>query len=1270
MSDGKEPVDQLNLLSDNVGGPLRETGVQVMMKTSNFVLQDVSFVSSEIPTTEELIILHSIEQQENIIGVIVDSGSSKPWMTPCLDDFVSAPIPVQEEIFGIASSLQVQGVGEVEWVLLDDNGHPVVIHSKAYYVPNLPVRLMSPQKYVRENGGSFLIEGEFMYWTLKDGTKFTLPYLEGVDLPVAWGYDRKSNLSCNAWVLDDANQNLTTSQKELLKWHCKLGHTSFKSIQALARRGFLPHKLANVDAPMCTACRYARAKKTPVPTATKIAIKTEHDVNSIKEGDLFPGQRVSLDHLESHLPGKLWSEQGRFLKDRHYIGGAIFVDHASGYMSLQLQESLNAAETVRSKHLFEREAYEYRVLIESYHTDNGIFSAKDFREALEKGQQSVRYCAVGAHHQNGVAERAIGTITEHARAMMLHAASSWPECVDSSLWPLVVKYAVYLWNHMPNPETGLAPIEIFSEVKSDYYELLSSHVWGCPVYVLDPALQGGVKLPRWRPRSRRGMFVGISDVHSSKVGLVMNLSTKNVSPQYHLVYDEWFTTVKSAEDIPPDNWEDLFIHHRERADYDYDVVTPKLDVEWMDNEEQREVQELEALRHKALAQGKHTDTSKSGEKESGKDLSHDFDLENEVQEFERIRSPMSFSPRHERFTPELPTIKEQIPKPAEVIAGVRRSNRVRKPPSRLIEHMDADSKTYQALYNELKGNTCFTAHLKTLQELLTNPRTKELDGMHPWTYTASMVDQDSPTYFEAMTGPDSEKYRQAMAIEIEELVAKGTWKLRERSSLPEGANVLPSTWAFKRKRNPSGIVTRYKARFCVRGDKQVKGIDCFDTYAPVVAWSTVRLMFILSLLLGLKSRQVDYNNAFVQAELNEEVFVELPKDFYAIGDDGSEENVVLQLIKSLYGLKQSPLKWFQKLCSGLKARGFKQSAIDPCLFLKDDIVCVVYVDDCLFFSPEESVIDNMVNDLKTEFDLEPEDDVAAFLGIKIEPKENGTIELKQPHLIERILNVTQMNNCHATATPANEKPIGKDEEGEPRIEEWHYGSVIGMLMWLCSNTRPDISYAVHQCARFTHVAKRKHEEAVKRICRYLKGTQDKGLILNPTSEMKLDCFVDADFAGLWGVEDPQDPVSVKSRTGYVITFAACPIVWVSKLQTEIALSTMEAEYIALSQSMRDLLPLRTLTVELLGTLHTEFEGTLTHSTVFEDNNGTIVLATAPQMTPRSKHIGIKYHFFREAVRTKEVHIERIDSENQKADIFTKGLTQEKFEKMRKLLMGW
>ena len=228
-----------------------------------------------------------------------------------------------------------------------------------------------------------------------------------------------------------------------------------------------------------------------------------------------------------------------------------------------------------------------------------------------------------------------------------------------------------------------------------------------------------------------------------------------------------------------------------------------------------------------------------------------------------------------------------------------------------------------------------------------------------------------------------------------------------------------------------------------------------------------------------------------------------------------------------------------------------------------------------------------------------------------------------------------------------------------------------MLLYLASNSRPDISFAVHQCARFTHNTRAIHEDAVLRICRYLKNTSEDGLIYKPTYKTTVDCYADADFAGLWGVKDPEDPVVSKSRMGYTILLANCPILWVSKLQTETALSTLHAEYVALSQSCRDLVPIKDVVKELatnVGIDKSKVEYT-TKSTCFEDNQGALVTAKCPKFTPGTKFIAVKYHWFQELVNTL-FKIKKVDTKEQKADIFTKGLQGDSFLRIRKLLCGW
>jgi len=561
----------------------------------------------------------------------------------------------------------------------------------------------------------------------------------------------------------------------------------------------------------------------------------------------------------------------------------------------------------------------------------------------------------------------------------------------------------------------------------------------------------------------------------------------------------------------------------------------------------------------------------------------------------------------------------------------------------------------------LAANSC--GYSGTTQELIVN-------WVHPLFLKAKVEASktDNPNWWEAMKSPFADEYWKAAVKEIQTLEKMGVWEVVDR---PEGANVIDSTWAFRIKRFPDGLIKKFKARFCVRGDQQVHGIDFFETYAPVVQWTTVRLMLILEVLLGLKSKQGDITAAFVHADVEqgENIFVEMPHGF-------RKQGKVLKLKKTLYGLRQSPRAFWLYLTEKMNQCGMEQSKLDPCLFIGEKVICICYVDDLIFWAMDEAGIDTLANQLiAAGVSLEQESDAAGFLGVRIETDQaTGLMEMKQTGLIDRVIETLglDLGTTSGKFTPAEAKPLVKDVDGEPALGEFSYSSVVGMLLYLAGHTRPDIAYAVNCCARYMFCPKRSHELALKRIGRYLKATRNRGLVLNPSKLLKVDCYPDADFAGLYGHENPSDPSCVKSRTGFVITVANCPVLWQSKLQTETALSTMEAEIVALAHSCRELFPIMDM-VSLLGTkVGLPLKETTMNVSIHEDNAGALVLAETlpPQFTPRSKHYAIKTIWFREQIVKRKIKLVKIDTVEQLGDLFTKGLPRVTFEYLRKKLMGW
>jgi hypothetical protein len=278
-------------------------------------------------------------------------------------------------------------------------------------------------------------------------------------------------------------------------------------------------------------------------------------------------------------------------------------------------------------------------------------------------------------------------------------------------------------------------------------------------------------------------------------------------------------------------------------------------------------------------------------------------------------------------------------------------------------------------------------------------------------------------------------------------------------------------------------------------------------------------------------------------------------------------------------------------------------------------------------------------------------------------------------MIERILDMVGLGSDERVKmhdTPACDKNLlDKDPDGSPRTQPWNYRSVVGSLSYLQAMIRPDLTFSVQQCARFCNFPNKPHEEAVKRICRYLLRTKDKGLVLKPDPTRGLECFVDADWAGSWQHRSSADPLSAHSRTGYVIMYAGCPIIWASKMQSLVALSTTEAEYIALSSSLREVIYVINLLNELQGRGFRMNNATpVVKCKVFEDNRSCLEIATNHRTRPRTKHLSVRLHHFRSHVMAKTINIEHVSTKEQVADIFTKPLPRDQFRKLRAPLMGW
>eukprot|EP00804_Cyclotella_cryptica_P029108 CCRYP_005282-RA/>CCRYP_005282-RA protein AED:0.23 eAED:0.21 QI:0/0/0/0.75/0/0/4/0/1154 len=520
--------------------------------------------------------------------LIVDSGASC-CISPCKGDFESYS-QSSAKIKDLSGTNAVGGEGILRWHVLDCNGRAQTISIKGYHIPNASVRLLSPQALYKSLGG----HGE------QDLMKYLLMLPENVILDAPYGRANlpilpmrsPENTSCfwsrcfsfhtseqDVWarnILASSNQNPTLAQKELLLWHQlqnisrhrRDSHPSTSSDLVRLHSGPLLPCTYNVPSTACdnllrAACEISKAIRW-LPSVR--ATHSGHQPHMLlKENHVHPGDCMSCDHFISPVPGRVISSSGHSSSTNGYTCGTIYVDHCSTFLFINHQLTTSASDTIRGKLLLEREAADVGVAIKGYHTDNGVFSSAAFRSHCDDLGQSLRFSGVGAHHQNGVAERAIQTVTNMARANMPHATLHWPDRSFIDLWPLAMNYAVWVFNKLPRTGVGLSPEEMFSGIKCPRSGLPRTHVFGCPVYVLDPRLQDGKKIPKWDSRARQGLFIGFSPRNSSLVPLVLNPRTQHISPQFHVIFDDAFSTVPSLTTVAERDhrFEQLFQSSRE-----------------------------------------------------------------------------------------------------------------------------------------------------------------------------------------------------------------------------------------------------------------------------------------------------------------------------------------------------------------------------------------------------------------------------------------------------------------------------------------------------------------------------------------------------------------------------------------------------------------------------------------------------------------------------------------------------------------------------------
>lgn len=552
------------------------------------------------------------------------------------------------------------------------------------------------------------------------------------------------------------------------------------------------------------------------------------------------------------------------------------------------------------------------------------------------------------------------------------------------------------------------------------------------------------------------------------------------------------------------------------------------------------------------------------------------------------------------------------------------------------------------------AETADEEEIPEISEGTTEEETRKREGRKPaWLadYETSFLTQlEEPTsYEEAVTSAHSEKWKEAMDNELKVLHENNTWT---EVPTPTGKKIIDSKWVYKIKYDNDGKPFHFKARLVAKGFQQVQNFEIHDIYAPVARITTFRIVLAIANKFRLPVHHMDVRSAFLYGDIHEEVYMNLPKG------TACNKGIVCRLNKSIYGLKKSPKYWNMKFHTEIVKKGFIRSENDCCLYTKCNsgykIYLLLFVDDILLFSTDESELVNLKCYLSKIFCMKDLGLVTNYLGISVKQDLiNGVTELDQSNYLKQMLEKFNMTECKPMCTPMENKFQFIKPETSDVLLETKCRQIIGSIMYTVICTRPDLCASVSYLSRYQNYANNELYKAIKRILRYIKDTVNLKLVFQSNQSSDMLCgFVDSD----WG----NDLSTRKSTTGFVFKLFGCTVAWLSKKQQTVSLSSTEAEYIALC----------TAVVEAcwLDKLLNDFKLFIVSTIVMHvDNQAAINIGNNPENNKRVKHIDIKFYFVKQKIEDNVISLRYVKSEEQIADIFTKPLGKEKFVYFRNLL---
>lgn len=530
-----------------------------------------------------------------------------------------------------------------------------------------------------------------------------------------------------------------------------------------------------------------------------------------------------------------------------------------------------------------------------------------------------------------------------------------------------------------------------------------------------------------------------------------------------------------------------------------------------------------------------------------------------------------------------------------------------------------------------------------------SPRTSHRlnKGVPPQRFQINLVTEPK-TIKEALLGKLKSEWINAMKEEMKSLKENDTWELCE---LPENRKAVDCKWVFKAKADASGNVQRFKARLVAKGFLQKFGQDYDLVFAPVAKHTTIRILLSIASKEKLLVHHLDVKTAFLNGKLDQSIYMKQPPGFH-----GENKNLVCRLKRGIYGLKQAAKLWYDAIHAVLIRAGFQRSKADACLYSakmnNEWVFVLIYVDDIVIAAKTKENIQGIKSMLASKFNIQDLGEIKQYLGIGVERDNDGIFHLNQTQYIKKIVNDFGLLTSKTSSIPVRVE-YGKGRGNDDILTtNTQYQKLLGSLLYISVNTRPDIAAGASMSAQKMSQPNQEDWNELKRVLKYLKGTTNLKLAL---------CKKNFEGESLCGYSDASwadNKSDRKSNSGHVFMVNGAAVCWSSRKQQLVALSTCEAEFIALSDACRAASWIRRLLIDMKQTLPNA-------TTIYEDNQSCLKLIEEEErLSDRSKHIDTRFHFVKDYVKHQLISCTYCPTENMMADILTKPLSAKKFEQFR------